>query len=80
LAVFINGDFWHGWRFSQWKNKLPKKYWREKIRANRLRDQRIVRALRRGGWKTLVVWEHQLKADPERAISEIKEFIAQSKD
>ena len=23
IAVFVDGDFWHGYRFPQWKDKLP---------------------------------------------------------
>jgi len=30
-AVFIDGDFWHGYNFSKLKERLPKKYWLEKI-------------------------------------------------
>ena len=26
-AVFIDGDFWHGYQFSKQKERLPKKYW-----------------------------------------------------
>ena len=22
IAIFVDGDFWHGWRFPQWRNKL----------------------------------------------------------
>ncbi len=31
LAIFIDGDFWHGYGFSRQKNRLPKKYWQGKI-------------------------------------------------
>ena len=33
LAVFIDGDFWHGWRFPLWKHKLSEK-WQDKIEAH----------------------------------------------
>src|ERR1700741_1296378 len=39
LAVFVDGDFWHGWRFPLWKGKLTQ-LWKVKIEANRRRDQR----------------------------------------
>jgi DNA mismatch endonuclease (patch repair protein) len=48
VAVFVDGDFWHGWRFSQWKDKLAP-YWKEKIERNRRRDARNVRRLRHQG-------------------------------
>jgi DNA mismatch endonuclease (patch repair protein) len=70
LIVFIDGDFWHGWRFPQWRDKLQP-YWREKIERNRRRDRRNMQALRRCGWKVLRVWEHQLQRDPEKVLQRI---------
>src|SRR5262249_9473077 len=32
VAVFVDGDFWHGWRFPQWRDKLSEK-WEAKIEA-----------------------------------------------
>jgi DNA mismatch endonuclease (patch repair protein) len=40
LAVFIDGDFWHCWKFAQWSGKLAP-YWRDKIGKNITRDRRI---------------------------------------
>ncbi len=34
LAIFIDGDFWHGYNFRRNKNHLPSKYWRKKIENN----------------------------------------------
>ena len=31
LAVFVDGSFWHGWRFPLWEHKLAPK-WQDKIR------------------------------------------------
>ena len=60
LAVFIDGDFWHGWRFPLWQHKLSEK-WRDKISANRWRDARNFRRLRRLGWIVIRIWEHQVR-------------------
>ncbi|MSQ48739.1 MAG: very short patch repair endonuclease [Deltaproteobacteria bacterium] len=57
LAVFIDGDFWHGWRFPLWMHKLEKG-WRQKIATTRKRDQRNFRKLRLRGWTVLRLWEH----------------------
>jgi DNA mismatch endonuclease, patch repair protein len=62
VAVFVDGDFWHGWRFPQWRDKLSEK-WEAKIDGNRRRDTRNHRRLRRMGWKVLRIWEHQMAAD-----------------
>lgn len=62
VAVFIDGDFWHGWRFSAWKEKLAP-YWREKIERNMRRDNQNFRKLRRQGWLVIRLWEHEIEAD-----------------
>ena len=70
LAVFVDGDFWHGWRFPLWEHKLSPK-WREKIAANRERDRRNFRRLRRDGWHVIRLWEHQMEQTPEECVSRV---------
>lgn len=62
VAVFVDGDFWHGWRLPAWEHKLSK-FWRDKLRANRTRDQRNFRRLRYSGWKVIRIWQHELKRE-----------------
>jgi len=71
VAVFVDGDFWHGWRLPLWEEKLEKNYWREKIRRNRERDKKNHAKLRRMGWKVIRIWEHQLDRNPENVIKKI---------
>lgn len=73
LAVFVDGDFWHGWRFPLWKHKLTE-YWHEKIARNRHRDRRNFQRLRRLGWRVLRVWEHQIEDDSMKCIFRISEM------
>ncbi len=70
IAVFVDGDFWHGKRFAQWKGKLSP-FWRDKIQTNILRDQRNFRRLKKQGWRVIRIWESQLKKDKEAAISRL---------
>lgn len=70
ISVFIDGDFWHGWRFPVWRDKLTEA-WESKIQANRERDQRNHRKLRRMGWKVIRIWEHQIHGDLPRVIDRI---------
>ena len=67
VAVFVDGDFWHGWRFPKWRLKLSEK-WEVKIEGNRLRDARNFRALRRGGWRVVRIWEHQIERNPAKRL------------
>lgn len=77
VAVFIDGDFWHGWRFPLWKNKLAMK-WQVKIEANRRRDQRNFRSLRQLGWQVIRVWEHQIEQKPDACLQRILRAISQA--
>ena len=66
VAIFVDGNFWHGWRLPSWEHKLSG-FWRDKLRRNRARDQRNFRRLRRLGWTVCRIWEHQAK-DRERLV------------
>lgn len=70
LVIFIDGDFWHGWRFPLWEHKLAAK-WRDKIAATRRRDQRNFCRLRREGWRVIRIWEHQVESDPAKCVARI---------
>jgi DNA mismatch endonuclease (patch repair protein) len=74
-AVMIHGDFWHGYRFSIWKNRIPAEYWREKIAGNMRRDERQIRQLRRQGWKVLKVWGHEIVDNPGITFKKIERFL-----
>lgn len=74
VVVFVDGDFWHGWRFPAWRDKLGD-YWKEKIERNRQRDERNFRALRRAGWLVIRIWEHEVKTDAESCVDRIEEAV-----
>lgn len=65
LVVFVDGDFWHGWRFPLWRHKLSPK-WQKKIDDTRSRDRRNHRRLRSQGWTVVRIWEHQVEQSPDR--------------
>src|SRR3990172_3492458 len=70
VAIFIDGDFWHGWRLPAWEHKLSQ-FWRSKLRANRKRDQRNFRRLRAADWTVIRLWEHEIRSDSGRCIGRI---------
>jgi DNA mismatch endonuclease, patch repair protein len=66
-AVFVHGCFWHAHQGCH-RATVPKRnrqFWTTKFADNRARDARVVRALRRRGYRTVIVWEceasHPLK-------------------
>jgi DNA mismatch endonuclease (patch repair protein) len=60
--IMIHGCFWHGHncRLAS-KPKSNTDYWKEKIKANKERDQRAKRQLKKGGWSVLVLWECEIR-------------------
>ena len=77
LAIFVDGDFWHGWRFPQWSRKLSAQ-WRLKISQNRRRDRLNFARLRRQGWRVVRLWGHQIKRDIDGATGRVFRVYGQS--
>ena len=82
LAVFLDGDFWHGYRYPTWQHTLPK-FWREKIGRNRDRDRRNFAKLRRMGWRVLRIWQHDIERDlrscADKVLSEYATAVKNSR-
>ena len=74
-AIFIDGDFWHGYQLLKLKKRLPKKYWIKKIENNVKRDRQNRSILRKEGWKVMRVWEHEIYDDIDKVISKIISFL-----
>lgn len=62
VAVFVDGDFWHGYRFPAWADKVSE-FWKKKISKNRERDAGNHRKLRRMGWKVIRLWQHEVEEE-----------------
>lgn len=61
-VVFVNGCFWHGHGCA--RGRLPKSrlhFWTKKVARNRERDASCARALKKGGWRVLTVWQCETK-------------------
>lgn len=80
VAVFCDGDFWHGRNWARRRRKLAKgansTYWVAKIQRNMERDRETDARLSALGWKVLRFWESDLLKDPRPAVLETKQKIA----
>ena len=78
--ILVHGCYWHvhlHYDPTCRRAKAPKsnfEYWGEKLQRNLDRDARNLNALQEAGWKTLVLWECELK-DRERLSDRIKGFL-----
>jgi DNA mismatch endonuclease (patch repair protein) len=70
LAVFVDGDFWHGYRFPVWRHTVSS-FWQEKISVNRARDQRNHARLRRLGWNVVRLWQHEIERDLDNCVDRV---------
>jgi DNA mismatch endonuclease (patch repair protein) len=77
--VLVHGCFWHQHSDKQCPIAgVPasnRKYWGPKMKRNLARDQANLAALRKLGFNVHVVWECELRANPEKSFRKIKAFL-----
>jgi len=76
IAIFIDGCFWHKCLKCFVKPSTNKKFWREKIDSNVVRDKVVSAKLKKDGWKVLRIWEHEInneKIVKRKIIDRIKD-------
>jgi DNA mismatch endonuclease (patch repair protein) len=88
LAVFVDGDFWHGnsWRlrgfdgleqqFRSWRRPA---FWLKKIQGNIARDRRVNRELRKAGWTVLRFWESRVLRDPSACALRVMDLLREQR-
>lgn len=67
VAVFIDGEFWHGYDWENYKKhiKSNRDYWIPKIERNMKRDQEVNAKLKEMGWTVLRFWSKRVLKNPE---------------
>lgn len=75
IAVFCDGDFWHGRNWNLLRRQLATRrnadYWLRKIASNRRRDRRSMMLLADAGWTVLRFWETDILKRPSTAVTRI---------
>jgi len=74
IAIFIDGDFWHGKNFSKWKHKLSA-FWLDKISGNIKRDKSVRGLLRSRGWTVLRFWDVDILRNLDKCIDRMEEKL-----
>ncbi|WP_273477595.1 very short patch repair endonuclease [Faecalicoccus acidiformans] len=77
IAIFVDGEFWHGKDFEKQKEKLKsnKDFWAEKIQENINRDKRNDVILHQMGWIPLHFWSLEVEKNLDYCINEIEGYI-----
>lgn len=77
-VIFVHGCFWH--RHSDPAcplARLPKsrlEFWLPKLEGNRTRDIKSLERLEAAGWRTLTIWECQLR-DMDKVAEQVLGFL-----
>ena len=82
IAVFCDGDFWHGW---DWENRREdirsnRDYWIPKIERNMEKDREVNHVLSHLGWTVIRVWEHEIRKDLDGVASMIERRILEERN
>ena len=77
IAVFVDGDFWHGNPKEKLQQRLGtnRNYWIEKIEKNKARDKAVTEELTENGWLVLRFWESDVKKDLNACVDKILSYI-----
>jgi DNA mismatch endonuclease (patch repair protein) len=82
VAVFCDGDFWHGRDWEIRRQKLIQGsnsgYWVAKIQRNIERDLQNTRLLEGMGWTVLRFWESHIAANPSVVAQSILRILVQA--
>jgi DNA mismatch endonuclease, patch repair protein len=83
VAVFCDGDFWHGKDWAKRRRKLQRgsnrQYWIGKIRSNIDRDARVSAELKRSGWHVVRFWESDIRQDSVKAAVKIAKILRKAR-
>ena len=79
IAVFVDGEFWHGYRWTERKEKLKsnREYWIEKIEENQSRDDRNDSILEDMGWTPIHFWEKEVTKNLQMCIRTVESVALQ---
>ena len=77
IAIFIDGEFWHGedWENRKAKLKSNRDYWIEKIEENIARDKRNDVLLKDLGWTPMHFWEKDVKKDTFSCANKVIDVV-----
>lgn len=71
VAVFCDGEFWHGYEWETLKSRLVsnRSYWVPKIERNIARDQEVNGHLADSGWTVLRLWDFEILENLDECVA-----------
>ena len=73
VAVFVDGEFWHGYNWKEKKKKIKSNsnYWIPKIERNIKRDKEITKKLEGSGWLVIRLWAREVTENVDKSANKI---------
>ena len=81
-AVFIDGEFWHGfdWEHKKQKLKSNRDFWIPKIERNMQRDREVNYKLQQMGYTIFRFWAKELKTDFEGCFVKVASHLKKERE
>ena len=81
VAVFCDGEFWHGYDWENRKNDIKSRqdFWIPKIERNIQRDIEVTSVLKADGWIVLRFWGKEIKRNVCKCADSIETAVKNNK-
>ncbi|QEK99465.1 very short patch repair endonuclease [Olivibacter sp. LS-1] len=82
LAIFIDGEFWHGYNWEENKSRIKsnRAFWIPKIQRNMQKDRQDHEALRAIGFTVFRFWSKEVTNNLPKVVNQIMLFIETAKE
>ena len=82
IAIFCDGDFWHGYDWEDRKDSIRsnREYWIPKIERNMAKDEEVSHVLTAMGYRVIRVWEHEIRNDLEDTVDMIIRAVREAQE
>lgn len=77
LAIFIDGEFWHGYQWESKKDKIKanRGFWIPKIERNMQRDAEVNFLLQQKGYRVFRFWEREVKQELGTCVKQVLDYV-----
>lgn len=77
FAIFIDGEFWHGYDWAVKCNQIKsnRDFWIPKIERNMQRDREVNYQLESMGFKVFRFWEHEVKKELGACLWQVLNYV-----
>ncbi|MEJ5995759.1 very short patch repair endonuclease [Pedobacter sp. Du54] len=75
LAIFVDGDFWHGYQWEKRKPKTNESFWIPKIERNMERDRYVNETLIEMGYTVMRFWEHDVEKRLKVCVNQVELYL-----